>query len=227
MKLKIENKTRWRTGDLQKIFTAGLRALGAKGDKHVTVTTTRRRGTHGYAYLGRVDKKICGEGYRRREACGIRMMLPTPDKLEVASSGRAGGLAELCRVWEHEVRHTLGVHHADMTPDQLYCRGGLPTWAEGLVLREREAPAKKAPEERAAERAERAREKAAARAEKARRMLAAHERKLAQEKRLVAKWRKRVRYHERQEEKRRQLRLLGEVGVFVEEREAASKEATG
>jgi hypothetical protein len=120
--MRITNKTVYRTADLRSFFSAGLRAMHASNDKDITVVHARG-GPSGHASIGMIERH--GPGYRRYEGSLIRMRLPPPATLDIAT---------VARVFEHEVLHNLGVEHADMTSDQRHGRGGLPDWAKGRVL---------------------------------------------------------------------------------------------
>lgn len=127
--LRIENHTDYRTGDLKRLFLAGLRALGASSDKVIRVRYTRenRPTVRGCAQLGNVFRQE--EGFCRREANWAEMRLPRdPSKLEIGI---------VARVFEHEVLHLMGVDHRAMTRAQRFCEGATPAWAEGRTLRVR------------------------------------------------------------------------------------------
>jgi hypothetical protein len=185
--MKIVNHTHYGTEALRALFAAGLRHLEApsKG-KVVEVVYTRpgdaRRaaGCAGYvsgkATLGR---RSGGSLYHGRY---ITMRLPSdPALLDVGA---------VARVWDHEVRHTMGVRHRSMTEAIRKCMGPTPSWAVGRTI-PMQVSVKPPPAERRAARK-------AAREAHAREMLARWQKKYAAAKARVRKWAARVRYYERQ-----------------------------
>lgn len=108
MKITIFNFTRYKTSDLRKIMKRCCKELYIKGNKVITIE---------YSY----DDYIRGEAYigsRKKEHSLITMFLP---KLYTDSIGFA-------RVFKHELMHTQGVIHKDMTKEQRECSHG-SEWA--------------------------------------------------------------------------------------------------
>lgn len=203
MKIKLTNKSHLRTGDLRVYFRAACRALGIKGSKHITVNASRSGYVTGRASLGKLVRIGPNSGYRRIEGFSVRLSVPRKESHLPRRKAMEGGepeqtwRAQVARVLEHELLHTLGVDHKDMTRAQMYSDGDEPDWSRGLALRAKEAK----PKATLAERADRMRSAACDAANKreahARKMLALHEAKWKREERLVAKWSKRVAYYDR------------------------------
>lgn len=111
-KLKVDNKTHWSTRDLKRFFVAGLRALGARTDKTITVIYARKaENTSGYAYYP-----------RSWEAEGTRITMRIP-KGEIP-------MLNFAQVFEHEVGHTLDLRHSEMA-DWWTLE---PKWHEDIVI---------------------------------------------------------------------------------------------
>jgi hypothetical protein len=128
--LHLENRTGYHVGDLAHFFARGLRAMGCQGVKVVRVieskepNATMDRRSRGIAYIGR-----CRPGERcagSSEAKSIVLMLPPPERLT---------LRRLARLFEHEVKHTRGKEHDDMTRREFWSLGGVPGWARGAKIR--------------------------------------------------------------------------------------------
>jgi len=186
MKLRIQNYTAYRTVDLRRFFTAGLRAMVVTRSKTIEVRYRSGRLTCSRATLGAFEEvsAVDADGlpskkWRLDEGRWIRMLIGKP-------SPSGPDLRRFARVFEHEVLHNKGVGHREMTPAQWRCDEPLPKWADGLVIRLKEVKAKPTAADRVAGRAEHARE-----------MLAAYERKQKRVATLLKKWRAKVRYYER------------------------------
>jgi len=184
--MKIDNRTHYDTAALRTLFAAGLRHLEApsKGklvEVHYTRPGDERRadGSAGYvtgwALIGR---RVGGTLHHGRV---IVMRLPKmPEHLDIGA---------VARVWDHEVRHTMGVRHRSMPPAIRHCTGPTPSWAVGLTIPVAVVTVPPVEERRAAQVAERERH--------ARAMLAKWQKKLAAAKGRVQTWTKKVRYYDR------------------------------
>jgi hypothetical protein len=205
--VKLQNFTAFRAVDLRRFFGAGLRAMGASSNKTIEVRLRSRRWRCSRARLGEVVELSATQRYyitdithdqrfydgesshaakrvwRVREAGWIRMVL------DVDADG-AVDLRSLARVFEHEVLHSKGVTHADMTEHQMQCDLPLPGWAVGLEVRREPAAPRLTETERSAKRAQ-------DRESHCRAMLATYEQRQKRVAKLLAKWRARVRYYER------------------------------
>lgn len=210
--MKLINRTDYDTGDLRAFILAGLRAMGADEDKTITVREWSHEGYHtGHASYPKVIRqswKVSPSGVgekpvaiETRQGQTITLRIPRdPAKLD---------LAEFALLIEHEVGHTLGLRHREMSDEVRWCGRGkdqksipqLPAWAVGLVVRRTEATAPVAapvvdapppvdPEIRKAE-------MVARREEHARLKLAEWERKARAAVKLARKYRAKVRYYER------------------------------
>jgi len=219
-KVRIINETRYRTSDLKSFFAAGLKAMGVKSNKIITVRYTRpgpwrrRAATDpecqtfykttettasyagGRAYLGRtVVRGKTALGLPKRvllEARHMTILLPPP--------GIPIDYRDLALTLEHEVLHLKGVQHKDMTNDQRYCRGPLPPWANDWFVRTENQGIRLEPESAplsSEERTKRRDELIDQRAAKARAKLEAYERKTKRIQALCKKWREKVRYYDR------------------------------
>lgn len=219
--MRLINETRYRTEDLKSFFAAGLKAMGAKSDKIITVRYTRP-GKHrrrvsenpecasdhhaasyasGRAHLGHtavVGKTKLGLPKRKIiEARHMIMLMPPP--------GIPINYRDLALTFEHEVLHLKGVQHREMTQDQMYCRGPMPDWADswnGCIELEPE-PAPMSPEERETRRKELVEQREA----KARTKLEHYESKLKRIQALCKKWRTKVRGYERRAAAKQKERL--------------------
>lgn len=211
MKLRIQNYTAYRTVDLRRFFTAGLRAMGATQPKTIEVRYLSGNLRRCMASLGTLKEMRVSDAdgepakkWQLSEGRWIRMLIARPPVLGHDGNGKPVELMHLgtgsavlenvlgeplrrfARVFEHEVLHSKGVGHREMTPSQMNCDQPLPKWAEGLVIRLKEPKVKRSAAEKVAEREEHARE-----------MLAAYERKQKRVATLLRKWRAKVRYYER------------------------------
>ena len=92
--------------------------------------------------------------------------------------------------------HWRGVEHADMTEDQLYCRGPVPAWAEGVVISHREKAAPSRQEQRDKKLVH------------AREMLKRAETRLLRAETLVKRWRRRAGAAERAIERGAEPKML-------------------
>ena len=67
---------------------------------------------------------------KRDEESQIVIAIAQPARLSAP-----GGMRRLARVVEHELLHTQGLDHEDMTEHDLYSLGPLPAWAYGKRIR--------------------------------------------------------------------------------------------
>ena len=119
--LIVRNHTGYVTADLERFFARGLHALGCKKDKIISVKMTSGD-SRGIAYVGQCAYP------KQRGACegkSIVLMLPHPRGLTIR---------RLARLFEHEVKHTLGLSHENMNEDEYWSRGQIPAWAKGCVI---------------------------------------------------------------------------------------------
>lgn len=202
VKLRVRNYTSYRTTDLRRFFAAGLRAMGSTQPKTIEVrylSGNLRRcmaslGTFNEVRTTDADGELAKK-WQLYEGQWIRMLIARPPVLGHDDNGKPVELLEnvlgepmrrFARVFEHEVLHSKGVGHREMTPSQMNCDQPLPEWAEGLVVRLKEPKAKPSAADKVAEREGHARE-----------MLAEYERKQKRVAALLRKWRAKVRYYER------------------------------
>jgi hypothetical protein len=174
MKLRLTNKTRYRSADLRRILLACCNAFEITGARYVEVTYHRNTGHTGWAYYA-----------TRQTWSQIKLYIPPLAKLQ---------MNEFLWLVEHEVLHTINVKHEDMTRAQLRCpKEGLPPrWARDVLLPMHEEAPKPQPSPE-----DRARLVVAKRQLHAMEMLLQHERAEKREHKLVAKWRAKVRYYAR------------------------------
>lgn len=199
-RLVVENETRWSTTAIRSVVVRCLRHLGMRVRGHVRVvySTSKRelRDHNGRAALGHQHKRPDGSYWT---APGLNMSLSLPrDPARL-------NLAHFCRVILHEALHWKGVDHKDMTPDQLWCRGPLPAWAEGappLVHRDVKPMKPKPTREEIAER----------KLEAMRARVAKLAGQLARTEKLLKKWRRKLRDAERRTERRREQMALVAAG---------------
>lgn len=188
--MKIDNQTAYSSDDLRRIIQAVCTYDGfvPQAGAIVRVVYSRRDRFSGWATYG-------GGPSRRRDHGGAAMLLRLPSPKWGPMGDR---MAKLLFIVRHEVGHWRGLRHRDMGaaymewPDAF---APIQEWAAPLDLQLRvvEEP-KIAMVDRVARREDHART-----------MLAEHEAKLAREKRLVAKWRAKVRYYDRTREKKSEL----------------------
>lgn len=173
MKIELTNKTTYRDDDLRALIRGACSQAGvAFGIVTVEVVDSKRSCVTGYAHFPpQLPRALLGT---RRGRMKIR--IPRPG-VEI----KHGSVAQ---VMLHEAMHLAGARHSDMTEEQYHCR--MPTsWADGLLLRVKEAPVAPDPELR----------KAAARADRlghAQAMLAKAGTRLKRATTLEKKWKRRV-----------------------------------
>ena len=149
--LHVVNETGYDTRALRRVIVRAILAvcLPVRGTVRVTYDQKRTRSNWhgGSAAMGRVIKEA--EGYRTLQGLTMVLTLPRDPKLF--------DLANFARTAHHEVLHWKGVDHSEMTDDQRYCRGPVPSWAEGIVVGFEE-PTKPDPSEAGAKRLQHAQE---------------------------------------------------------------------
>lgn len=129
--MRIINRTHYDTEAMRRLFAAGLRHLEAPSVGKVVTVVYTRPGPHRRAHGG--DEYVSGHAAMGRRYPGrlvhgrsITMCLPKdPARLDVG---------KVARVWDHEVRHTMGVGHRSMTKPIREASGPTPAWADGLTL---------------------------------------------------------------------------------------------
>lgn len=167
MRIKLVNRTRWNTRDIRRLVTAGLKAEVGEWFGTYTVVIKTRR--------GRV------RGYGTYDGRWMQLMMPK-DGEEIAGDG----VRRIARTIAHEVMHNKGVRsHREIDDSERDLAWADVLIAAGFVIH-RNVPAKKGPVDHQARRAAHAQV-----------MLKQHERALKREKKLVSRWRQKVRYYER------------------------------
>ena len=121
-KLTVRNFTGYVTEDLERFFARGLQALGATGDKIIKVISTKTDDGRGIAFVGR-----CAYPRERGRCEGKSMVLMLPHPRQLT-------LRRLARLFEHELKHNLGLSHEQMNEDEYWSRGQLPQWARGCII---------------------------------------------------------------------------------------------
>jgi len=195
-KLTIQNGTKYRTDDIRRIVRAAMKALGVRAAKRVIVKPSRKH------FSGRANV-----GSRTREAKTIWIWLPPHFNAKEAACLAA-----------HELSHTQGVCHGDMTREQYMCRQEVP-WAKGLQLRTRiTATSDVKAVETPAQRARRIVEKRSTHADDMHRKALT---RLKRAQNIERKWRKQVQYYRKRqtalasEETARRARLRdADLSVF-------------
>jgi hypothetical protein len=150
LKLDIDNRTDYSKADLRRIFLAGMRQLDITYRKVLVVYSRSGSVTGWGAYWGTATNWRQQYGYRYADGSyHVKMRLPRKGR---GRSSDPAALAEsVARVWDHELWHTKGRKHAEMSREVYHCRQPVP-WAEGMELRFKETKPKKAkaPERQAA-----------------------------------------------------------------------------
>lgn len=134
--VRVENETPYDTRDLAAFFAKGLRAMGARVPKIIRCIPIASA-SRGVANVGRHSQRLRQEGSRSPQPSGgtgggtgeahsLVLALPVPSKMT---------LRRLARLLEHEVRHTFGEEHKDMTTKVYWSLGPLPAWARGARVR--------------------------------------------------------------------------------------------
>jgi predicted GNAT family acetyltransferase len=122
--LRVINKTGYDTSDLSRFFARGLWAMGCRKDKIIRVLPTRGD-SRGVANVGMCRHNERGECERK----GLVLFLPPPEQLTIR---------RLSRLFEHEVRHTKGETHEEMSEAVYWSsQPTVPVWARGMTIRYR------------------------------------------------------------------------------------------
>lgn len=114
----LDNRSGYETADLRRFFAKGLRALHAKGPRHIVVVAAHAR-SRGCAEIGTS---------KRSEGRNIVIAIAAPANF---------CLRRLARLFEHEMEHTKGADHEAMSHATLWSLGGVPAWAAGSKFRYR------------------------------------------------------------------------------------------
>lgn len=115
---EVVNNTGYSTADLRSFVTKGLRALGAKAPKTIVFVAAPQR-SRGCAEVG---SSKCASG----EENPVVIALAAPHKFS---------LRRLARLFEHEITHTMGYQHKEMTEEVMYSLGSIPDWAQDVKIR--------------------------------------------------------------------------------------------
>lgn len=124
--MRFTNTTKYNTRDLRRLCMAGLAAAGADHRLYGVSCAPSQRHMRG------------------RAACPgtwLRLMLPQPPQhMEALGLAKPLDVGVVARVLEHEIAHTLGVHHKDMDGAVKSCAvyadtAPVPAWAAGLTVR--------------------------------------------------------------------------------------------
>lgn len=116
--LTVQNRSGYDTRDLREFFSRGLRALHVRTCRKIIVVAAPAR-SRGCAEVGIK---------RGKHGVVIVIAIAPPSRFSVR---------RLSRLFEHEVAHTLGKDHEDMSHDLLWSLGATPRWARGLNIRYR------------------------------------------------------------------------------------------
>lgn len=193
--LVINNETRWETRDLRRFVAAGLKAeVGEWPGRYVVDVRTRRSRVRGRGYyscrhmmlyvpssVGRMVEHAPGECYPWDVDPRAK---PDVGWFTRTDLGGPAFLRQLAKTLAHEVDHNNGVRgHREIDDSEREVEWVEPLIEAGFVIRLRRprAPVRK--------------DRQAGRAAHAEAMLAEHEAKLRREKKLVQKWRQKVRYY--------------------------------
>ena len=119
--LTVRNHTGYVTADLERFFKRGLEFFGAQKDKVIKVIPTKTDDGRGIAFVGRCayprEKGAC-------EGKSMVLMLPHPSQLT---------MRRLARLFEHELKHNLGLSHEQMSEGEYWSRGQLPHGLEAAL----------------------------------------------------------------------------------------------
>ena len=120
--LRLINKTAYDTGDLLRFFAKGLWAMGCRKDKIIRVLPTKGE-SRGIANVGACQNNQRGTCEKK----GLVLFLPPPEQLTIR---------RLARLFEHEVRHTRGETHEEMSEEVYWSsQKTVPPWARGGQVR--------------------------------------------------------------------------------------------
>lgn len=201
MRLKLINETQWDTRDLRRFVMAGLKAeIGDWSGWYRVIIRNWKGGRQGWAYYNRQHMAIY-------PTAPIQVASPSPfeetkgemryfryspswdgkkaDGLCCRLEMPVGQMERFAVVLAHEADHNKNVRHKDMDDSERDISWADRMIADGFRIRIARPVAKKK------------KDLQAERAKHAAKMLAAHESKLSREKKLVSKWKKKVRYYEK------------------------------
>ena len=175
--MKISNKTEWDTRDLRTYFLRGLKAKGADPRKYRIYVHYSKAGgrapakRRGGKIEGWVDENgISMHGWARLNLPIITMFTPRGEF----------DLDYFGRVFEHEIDHTLGLHHKDM----IDIRKMNPLWVKGLSIQKKKTKEKQV------------KNVVVERANHAEKMMKKWERNIKRAETHFKKWKKKVKYYE-------------------------------
>lgn len=112
------NNTGYSTSDLKRFCISALRALKAKTPKRIVFVAAPQR-SRGCAEVGRSK---CGKD----EEHDVVIALAPPSHFS---------MRRLTRLFQHEITHSQGYEHEDMSHDVMWSLGPIPQWAKGLTIR--------------------------------------------------------------------------------------------
>lgn len=194
MKLKIENRTTFKTRDIRKLAIRCMKEHGINPNKHHTLTITYSKGgTSGYAYLN--------TGIFRISIQGSNGFAPHQTRV-TEISGEA--IRWVAMVMTHELQHTQGLEHKEMA--KLWDTKDFHAWALEYTIGRNAPKAKKPKPKDAKENHVRALHARAVRKSEMieKRMLTVQaelESALKQSRNLEKKWLVKVRYYDRKKAK--------------------------
>ena len=203
-KLTLVNKTKWDTRDLRRFVLAGLKAeVGTWGNYKVTIRY--QQSSYGNGYIGWREMMIAvprPEGKVGSNGAGGTLVWPASHGDSRDEEGCCtllfmsdGLLRRMAITLAHEADHNKGTRgHRDIDDserDVAWVDELLATGFQINIARPKKKAKRDLPAERHAH---------------AKAMLADHERKLAREKKLTTKWRRKVRYYDRAIEKKKAAR---------------------
>jgi hypothetical protein len=110
--VEVENYSGYDSRDIARMVRAGQKAMRAPSPLKVVVTPTPQR-TRGCAVVGGKDVVIA---------------VAPPSRFYKK---------KLARIVEHELLHTKGKEHDDMTEEELWSEGPEPSWSRGKKVRYR------------------------------------------------------------------------------------------
>ncbi len=181
--MKLDNRTRYRSADLERIILAALADAGIKRPRRdrVLVVHSRGEGYSGRCWIG--TDITSWRGHAR-----MRLRLPVP------SQAKPLDVAVLVWLVRHEVAHWRGLRHEQMSRALLTHNASdpVPAWSVGLTVAVEDAAPESATRREVDPDAKRAAQLAHART-----MLAKAERRLKLATTVEKRWRRRVAAAER------------------------------
>jgi hypothetical protein len=191
VRVQLHNKTKYRDDDLIALYRAACRAEGFDPSYGVLVVVNSRSRVSGRATVPGNWIKMC------IPSIDTLMKVPWMKKLaEIAevklplTAMPAVMVKQLAKVLVHEIGHNMGLEHKEMIQHNKIN----VDWCEGMKLRVKPSAPKKS-------RKERMEEIVARREANARKKLEQYASRLERDKKLVAKWKRKVAYYERRKRK--------------------------